>query len=498
MPERATAILSAGEVSRGHNSSRRDDVDEGPNVRKSKSTMNLKSSLPQKFTQVERRRQSKGEAQMLSRREEESSANLGDECSGEGVVMAKMLLRQNLINAMKRVVGNKGKPGVDGMHVEELRDWLKTDDNWSQLRAELVEGRYVPKPVRRVEIPKAGGGVRMLGIPTVVDRFIQQALLQVLQPEIDKTFSSSSYGFRPGKSAHQAVRRARSYVEEGHRVVVDVDLSRFFDRVNHDILMSRVAKHCVDKSVLRLIRRFLQAGMFSNGVVTRKHEGTPQGGPLSPLLANILLDDVDKELERRGHKFVRYADDCNVYVRSQRAGERVMAGLRKMYKRLHLLVNEEKSAVISAFQCQFLGFSFWRNAQGTRIRIAPKAIKKMKDRVRALVRGTGRSLVQIAKLLRSYLLGWKNYFRLAETPGVFRRLDEWIRHRLRMVQLRQWKRGKTVFQKLRALGATEGVSARAAANARRWWRNSRMLLNGVLPILFFDKLGVPRLASASI
>ena len=456
--------------------------------------MTLKSSWPQKSAQAERRRREMGEARTPLRREEDGSANRGDERSGVGGVMERVLSRSNLMAAMKKVVGNKGKPGVDGMEVGAFREWVTTGDNWERLRTSLVEGTYVPSPVRRVEIPKTGGGVRMLGIPTVIDRFIQQAILQVLQPEIDPTFSTSSYGFRPGRSAHQAVRRARSFVEEGRAVVVDVDLAQFFDRVNHDILMSRVAKHCKDKTVLRLIRRYLEAGMFSVGLVTKRHEGTPQGGPLSPLLANILLDDVDKELERRGHRFVRYADDCNVYVRSRRAGERVMAGLRKMYERLHLVVNEEKSAVVSVYRCQFLGFSFYRNAKGVGIRMAPKAIKKMKDRVRTLVR-PGRSVEDIVTHLRSYLLGWKNYFRLAATPKMLQSLDKWIRHRLRMVLLKQWKRGRTAFQKLRAMEVPRRIAVVIAANTKSWWRNSRKLLNGVFPVSFFDELGVPQLVS---
>lgn len=338
--------------------------------------------------------------------------------------------------------------------------------------------------------------MRELGIPTVTDRLIQQALLQVLQPLIDPTFSEHSYGFRPGRRAHEAVLEAQRHVQEGWQVVVDVDLEKFFDRVNHDVLMDRLAKRIDDKAVLRLIRRYLGAGIMDNGVVMERFEGTPQGGPLSPLLANVLLDDVDRELERRGHRFVRYADDCNVYVRSRRAGERVLEGLRKLYTRLHLKVNEAKTAVAGAYGRKFLGYCLRRSAGGEVKRaVAGKALDTFKQRIRQITRRTcGRNLSEVAEELRRYLPGWKAYFRLAQTPRIFRELDEWLRHRLRALQLKHWRRGTTMFRELRALGANREQAARVAGNARRWWHNSRLELNRIMPIAYFDRLGVPQLS----
>jgi len=351
--------------------------------------------------------------------------------------------------------------------------------------------------VKRVAIPKRSGGERELGIPTVLDRFIQQALLGVLQPLFDPTFSDTSYGFRPGRSAHAAVLRAQAYVQEGRSVVVDIDLEKFFDRVNHDILMGRLAKRITDRRVLRLIRRYLNTGVLVHGVVIERHEGTPQGGPLSPLLANVLLDEVDKELERRGHAFVRYADDLNVYVRTQRSGERVMTSLRKLFEKLKLRVNEAKSKVNRATKSKFLGFSFWvAKGRLIRRRVAPQAIERMKERVRELTRrSAGRSLAQIGKPLGTYLVGWKAYFRLAETPGAFADIDGWVRHRLRAVQLKHWKRGRVIYRELIARGMAPDTASRVAGNSRRWWRNSAMALNMALPNELFKRLGVPKLAS---
>jgi group II intron reverse transcriptase/maturase len=318
----------------------------------------------------------------------------------------------------------------------------------------------------------------------------------VLQPRFDPTFSEHSHGFRPGRRAHDAVCEAQRYIQDGRRVVVDVDLEKFFDRVNHDVLMGKLSVRIKDKRMLGLIRRYLEAGIMANGVVVERWEGTPQGGPLSPLLANVLLDEVDKELEKRGHAFVRYADDCNVYVQSRRAGERVMETLRRLYARLRLRVNEAKSAVARPQDRKFLGYSFWV-APGRKVkrRVAPKALAAMKDRVREITnRNGGRSIDRVIGDLRSYLTGWKEYFRLAETPRVFSDLDEWIRHRLRLVQLKQWKRGTTVYREMTRLGASEHDARGVAANSRRWWKNSSMLLNFALPPSYYDRAGVPRLA----
>jgi group II intron reverse transcriptase/maturase len=403
------------------------------------------------------------------------------------------LARDNLRRALKRVRANKGAPGADGLDVNQTARYLVTA--WPAIREQLLRGTYRPMPVRRVMIPKPDGGERELGIPTVTDRLIQQALLQVLQPILDPTFSEHSYGFRPGRRAHDAVLAAQSYVQSGRRIVVDVDLEKFFDRVNHDILIDRLQKRIGDAGVIRLIRAYLNAGVMSDGVVQDRNEGTPQGGPLSPLLANVLLDEVDRELERRGHCFVRYADDANVYVRSRRAGERVMALLRRLYGRLRLKVNEAKSAVASVFGRKFLGYSFWL-FKGVEVKrgVATKPLATFKQRVRKLTRRGGRSLPQVVERLRSYLLGWKGYFRLAQTPRVMRELDEWLRHRLRAIQLKHWKRGTTMYRELRLLGATHAVAHQVAANSRRWWRNSAKLLNSVLTIAWFDRLGLPRLS----
>jgi RNA-directed DNA polymerase len=396
--------------------------------------------------------------------------------------------------ALKRVKANKGAAGVDGLDIAQTIEHLRT--HWSQIRQQLLQGNYRPSPVRRVTIPKPEGGQRELGIPTVTDRLIQQALLQVLQPLIDPTFSKHSYGFRPGRRAHDAVKAAQAYVQSGRRVVVDVDLEKFFDRVNHDILMDRLQKRIDDAGVIRLIRAYLNSGIMDGGVVQQRMQGTPQGGPLSPLLANVLLDEVDKELERRGHCFARYADDCNVYVNSQRSGERVMCLLRNLYAKLHLTVNETKSAVASAFGRKFLGYSL-RDAKGNvvTLTLATKAVLAFKHRVRELTwRSGGRSMAEVVERLRSYLLGWKAYFVLAPAIKVRRELDEWLRHRLRAIQLKHWKRGTTMFRELRALGASPIVAARVAANSRRWWRNSAMSLNRVLTIAHFDRMGMPRLS----
>lgn len=404
------------------------------------------------------------------------------------------LTTENLRRALKRVRANKGAAGVDGLDINQTSRHLATA--WPGMREQLLSGTYRPSPVRRVTIPKPDGGERELGIPTVTDRLIQQALLQVLQPILDPTFSEHSYGFRPGRRAQDAVLAAQAYVQSGLRVVVDVDLSKFFDRVNHDILIERLRKRIDDAGVIHLVRAYLNSGIMDGGVVQSRDEGTPQGGPLSPLLANVMLDEVDKELERRGHRFARYADDANVYVRSVRAGERVMALLRRCYAKLHLVVNEGKSAVASVFGRKFLGYSLWVARGGeVKRKVAHKPLTTFKQRIRELTRRTcGLSMAQVVERLRPYMLGWKGYFKLAQTPGIWRQLDEWLRHRLRAIQLRHWKRGTTMHRELLKLGATPLVARRIAANSRRWWRNSAMLLNSVLTIAYFDRLGVPRMS----
>lgn len=444
--------------------------------------------------------ESRGEAPMVERSGEAGRAVSGEERSGSDHLAMESLMemvveRGNAIRALKRVRRNKGSPGIDGMCVEELSDFLR--EHWMTIREQLLAGSYRPSAVKRQEIPKSDGGVRELGIPTVLDRFIQQAILQVLQPQFDPTFSEHSHGFRPGRGAHDAVRKAQRYIGEGRRWVVDVDLEKFFDRVNHDVLMGKLGNRISDGRMLRIIRRYLEAGVMANGVVTERHEGTPQGGPLSPLLANVLLDDVDKELERRGHAFVRYADDCNVYVRSKRAGERVMKGLHVFYAKLRLRVNEEKSAVARVWGRKFLGYSFWvAKGRAVKCSVAAKALNDFKERIRQITRRNGgRSMTQITEELRSYIRGWKEYFRLAATPGIFGDLEQWLHRRLRAVQLKQWKRGTTMYRELRSRGVPERLARAGAANARRWWR---MAAHGAsktaIPNKYFDNIGIPRLA----
>jgi len=457
--------------------------------------MHLKGERPQMSGQLELPFGNRGEAPKGKRSEELPLAAHGLERSGRGELMERVVERSNLLAALKRVKSNKGSPGIDGMTVGELSAHLK--EHWVSIREQLLVGTYQPQQVKQQLIPKSGGGMRELGIPTVLDRFIQQALLQVLQADLDRSFSKHSYGFRPGKSAHQAVRAAQGYIQEGRRWVVDVDLERFFDRVNHDVLMGRLAKRIGDRRVLITIRRYLEAGVMGHGgVVVERYEGTPQGGPLSPLLANVLLDEVDKELERHGHVFIRYADDCNVYVRSRRAGERVMRLLRKLFTGLRLRVNEAKSAVEHVTRRKVLGYSFWYATGGVvKCRVAPKALSVMKDRVRKITqRSGGRSIPHVVGELREYLIGWRIYFQLAETPRIFRELDEWIRHRLRALHLKQWKRGTTIYRELRSRGMSDHAAAQVAANGRRWWKNSDKMIHLALPIQYFDQLQLPRLA----
>lgn len=468
---------------------------EGPNGRESEAPASLGGARHQKPRQLGLPLEARGETPQGQRSGEAPTATSGNGRSGTDRLMEEVVERANARAALKRVRQNKGSPGDDGMTVEELPAYLA--EHWEGMRAQLLAGTYQPKPVKRQLIPKSGGGMRELGIPCALDRFLQQAILQVLQPRFDPTFSEYSHGFRPGRRAHDAVCSAQKYIQEGRRWVVDVDLEKFFDRVNHDVLMGKLAQRIEDRRLLGLIRGYLEAGIMASGVVTERHEGTPQGGPLSPLLANVLLDEVDKELEKRGHAFARYADDCNVYVRSRRAGERVMEALRSLYARLRLRVNETKSAVARPWDRKFLGFSFWV-APGRLVkrRVAAKALATMKERVRGITsRNGGRSIQQVVAELRGYLVGWKGYFQLADTPRVFRELDEWIRHRLRATHLKQWKRGRTTYRELRARGLSESKAAYVAANTRRWWKNAGMLIHIALPTKYFDELGLPRLAA---
>ncbi|MCA1788963.1 MAG: group II intron reverse transcriptase/maturase, partial [Thioalkalivibrio sp.] len=370
-------------------------------------------------------------------------------------LMASILDRSNMQRAYDRVMRNKGAPGVDGMTVRELKPFLKAE--WPGIRSRLAAGEYRPSPVRKVEIPKPGGGRRMLGIPTALDRLIQQAIHQVLSPLFEPMFSDHSYGFRPGRSAGQAVRQARDTIEEGHRWVVDVDLEKFFDRVNHDVLMARVARQVEDRPVLKLIRRHLQAGIMEGGVATARSEGTPQGGPLSPLLSNILLTDLDRELERRGHRFCRYADDCNIYVRSRRAGERVLASMTRFLERhLHLRVNRAKSAVDRPWKRSFLGYTVCSRKYNVRLKVADKPIRRLKANLKAVFRrGRGRNIRRVTAELAPKLRGWINYFRHADVKGVFEKLDAWIRRHLRKILWRQWKGPRRRELMLRRLGLTE-------------------------------------------
>lgn len=457
--------------------------------------MRLKGTRPQMSGQLELPLESRGEAPRVQRSEEVSLAARATEGSGRSDLMEMVVRRPNLQNALRRVKSNKGSPGIDGMTVDELSAYLK--GHWEEIREQLLAGTYRPQEVKRQLIPKSGGGMRELGIPTVLDRFIQQALLQILQSELDGSFSDHSYGFRPGRSAHEAVCAAQRYVQEGRRWVVDVDLEKFFDRVNHDVLMGKLCKRIGDRRVLTIIRRYLEAGIMAHGgVVIERNEGTPQGGPLSPLLANVLLDTVDKELEKRGHRFVRYADDCNVYVQSHRSGERIMRLLRKLFAELKLQVNESKSAIDLARRRKILGYSFWSASGGVvKRRVSRKALQTMKDRVRTITqRNRGRSVQQVVLELRSYLVGWKEYYRLADTPKIFNDLDEWIRHRLRALHLKQWKCGMTVYRELRSRGMSPRSAAQVATSVRRWWHNSALAINVALPNAYFDQLQLPRLA----
>ena len=406
-------------------------------------------------------------------------------------LMEEVLRRENLFEALRRVRSNRGAPGVDGMTVEALVPYLK--ENWPRIREELLQGRYKPGPVRRVDIPKAEGkGVRTLGIPTVLDRMIQQAILQVLTPVFDPHFSDSSYGFRPGRGCHDAVIAARGYVEAGCRYVVDIDLEKFFDRVNHDVLMARVARRVGDQRLLRLIRRYLDAGVMSEGVIQVHEEGTPQGGPVSPLLSNILLDDLDKELEGRGHRFCRYADDCNIYVKSAAAGERVMESItRFLEKRLRLRVNKEKSTVGRPWALKFLGYTMtWHRFP--KLKVAFSSVRRARAHIREVVRkGRGRSLSKVIGELTPFLRGWVNYFRLSEVKVSFEELDQWIRRKLRGILWRQWKRPRTRAKKLMERGIERIRAYTSAMNGRGpWWNAGASHMNQAVPTKSFQKQGL--------
>lgn len=437
-----------------------------------------------------------GEALRVQERAEYCPARLEGCVRRKGIVMElleKVLSRENLLVALERVERNKGSAGIDGVSTEQLRDYIR--EHWLTIKEQIMKGTYKPSPVRRVEIPKTDGGVRLLGIPTVIDRFIQQAILQVLTPIFDPHFSESSFGFRPNRGAHDAMRQAQFYISEGYRFVVDMDLEKFFDRVNHDILMSRVARKVKDKALLKLVRAYLQAGIMVNGICLSAVEGTPQGGPLSPLLANILLDDLDKELEKRGHRFCRYADDSNIYVRTKRAGERVKESIQSyLEKVLKLKVNEQKSAVDRPWKRKFLGFGF-TNAKQARIRLHPKSLLKLKEKIRFITNPVWSiSMDERIRKLNQYLMGWIGYFALADAKKILQSIDEWIRRRLRLCLWSQWKRVRTRYRELRSLGLSH-VQAIEIANTRKGaWRTTKTpQMHKALGVAYWQQQGLKSL-----
>ncbi len=428
---------------------------------------------------------------MIDQRVEQSPVR--DEGKSSAELWGQIWENQNVVRALERVERNGGAPGIDGMTVEELRPYLR--EHWLEIRVALDQQSYQPKPVRRVEIPKPDGGVRLLGIPSVVDRFLQQAIAQVLTPLFESIFSPHSYGFRPGRSAHAAVKQAQEYVQAGYEWVVDIDLEKFFDRVNHDMLMARVARVVKDKRVLRLIRAYLNSGVMVEGVVINTDEGTPQGGPLSPLLSNIMLDDLDKELEKRGHQFVRYADDCNIYVKTQRAGERVMESV-KVYleQKLKLKVNPKKSKVDRASRVKFLGFSFFKRKGEVLIRVANRSRERFCEKLRRLTKRTrSGKLEEVIQEINRYTMGWIGYYRLANTPSVYEDLDSWIRRRLRQMIWKRWKRGTTRYKELVKMGISRWKAQEGAGGRSPWHMSRSPVINEALSNAYFRNSGLKSL-----
>src|SRR5277367_5158265 len=458
--------------------------------------MSLRSEMQRNIqTQLNFSSTPAGEAREAGREETESPSTVNDpeNPASTNRLMEEVCGRENLKEALRRVKANKGSPGVDGMTFGGIKDYLK--QHWPAIREQLLNGTYEPKPVRRVEIPKPDGGVRKLGIPTVLDRFIQQAVMQVLQRRWDRTFSDHSYGFRPGRSAHQAVAQAQQYIAQGYGWVIDLDLEKFFDRVNHDKLMGQIAKRIEDKRLLKLIRAFLNAGVMENGLVSSSGEGTPQGGPLSPLLSKLVLDELDRELERRGHRFVRYADDCNIYVSSERAGQRVMESITQFItQKLKLKVNEAKSAVARPQERKFLGFSFTTGPEVKRV-IAPKALDRFKRRIREITRrAKGVSMETTMEELAPYMRGWRSYFGFCETPEVLTGLTRWVRLRLRAALWRQWKTQRRRRAALLELGVRSRLASNTAGSGRGTWYLARAKALSVgLSNAYFKSPGLPSL-----